>query len=143
MYKSKIKENFRGMKFTDKDYLVLFDIGEDKVMIYDDDTKLIYDLYKNKLEDPKGRILFEEFFENYELLLVAKTERYANEYNLVGVYEIKDYFLRNTRSRKTNNYNYVTNLCVEMRGEDSIREIFPSRFKCFKLIDRETKQDFT
>ena len=137
MYKSKIKEQFRGRKFSDKEYWILFDIGESKVMLYDDDRGLIYDLFKNKLEKPQGKILLDEFSEQYEMLLVAKYDTYKLEYNLDGVYELHDYFERTTHNTKSGHPMDVTNLIVTCRGQDGEREIFPSRFKVYALKERE------
>jgi hypothetical protein len=138
MYYSRIKPKFRERKFVDKEYAILFDVGSEKVMIYDEEKGLIYDLYKNKLETPQQPISFDDFVLDYDLILTAKREQYVIEYNIEGLYRINDLFLR--KMRKNGFPLSVTNLNVS-RIDDKYEEerlIFPSRFKVYKLIDKDT-----
>lgn len=140
MYYSKIKAKFRERKFNDKEYAILFDIGSEKVMIYDEDKGLLYDLYKNKLESPADTVTFDDFSERYDLQLIAKREQYVIEYNIDGVYRINELFLR--KMRKNGIPFSVTNLNVT-RIDDKYEEerlIFPSRFKVYKLVDLDTSE---
>lgn len=90
MYKSKIKEKFRYLKdqtqpfFEAKEYCILCDLPGDKVLIYDPDIELLYDLYKNKLENPQERLELRE-----TVFVVAKKDKYKYEHNLYGTYQIK------------------------------------------------------
>lgn len=138
MYYSKIKPKFRERKFTDKEYAVLFDVGSEKVMIYDVERGLLYDLYKNKLEDPQETIHYDTFADQYDLVLEAKREQYVIEYNIEGLYRINDLFLR--KMKKNGTPFSVTNLNVTRIGDKYQEErlIFPSRFKVHSLIDLTT-----
>jgi hypothetical protein len=136
MYYSRIKSKFRGRKFTDKEYAILFDVGSEKVMIFDEDQNLIYDLYKNKLADPQEQVTFDQFRRDYDLCLIAKREQYSVEYNIDGLYRINGMFLR--KMYKNGYPLSVTNLNVT-RIDDELQEerfIFPSRFKVYKLVDK-------
>lgn len=138
MYYSKIKEEFRDEKFSDKYYVVLFDIGDEKVLTYDPESRLIYDLYKNKLEEPQKRISFESFKESYDLILEAKKDQYVKEYNLDGDFMINFYVIKKSRNRRAPvmYYNKLPNLNVSRIGEEESRFVFPSRFKVKSLKDK-------
>lgn len=141
MYSSKIKEEFRGNKFTDEEYKVLFDIGEEKVMIFIQEKNLIYDIYKNKLETPDNKITFQDFDKEYKLILCAKKDEYEKAYNLTGKYKINYVVSKKSRNKNSTNsgyYNKVTNLNVVELGGGEDRFVFPSRFKVYSLTNKVT-----
>jgi len=139
MYYSKVKPQFRNNIFTDKDYRILFDVDDEKVMLYDEDRFLLYDLYKNKLESPQKSIPFATFKQNYKMILVAKREQYVVEYNLDGLYNLNNILVKYKRDN-SGLLTSSTNLEVQKFSSDVIRYIFPSRFRVYKLIDLDTDE---
>jgi hypothetical protein len=133
MYKSKIKPDFRGFKFEDKEYIVLFDIGDEKVLIYDAEAKFIYDLYKNKLMSPQAPIHFKDFNKTYYLYLEAKREQYQAEHNLYSSYRLVDFSIRD--SNKRNSFHKLTTFNVLDTETGTMRHIFPSRFKVVDIYN--------
>lgn len=135
MYKSKIKEHFRFMGqdnkqfFEDKEYYILCDMPSEKVLIYDPDIQLLYDLYKNKLEEPRMKIYLWE-----DVYVVAKKPKYVNEYNLTGTYKI----CAITDDGKLYLREVDEDFEIIPDGEKKI--VFTSRVKVVKFVIRDRKK---
>ena len=136
MYKSKIKSHFRYLKdqsepfFEDKEYIILCDMPYDKVLIYDPDIELLYDLYKNKLEEPRMKIYLWE-----DVYVEAKKPKYVNEHNLVGTYKL----CKITDDGKLYLREVDENYVIIPDGEKKI--VYPSRVKVVKFIEKEKNKD--
>ena len=124
MYETRIKRKYQerigpeGPELRDTVYKVIMDM-DDMVLLYDPETRLMVDVFSNKLET------------HYEktspcaIIVQAKTSDYAKNFNLKDTYYVTGYVRK----------GHLTKLkLVEINDLDQeVKEIFPSRLKVVSI----------
>jgi hypothetical protein len=123
MYTTRIKERYRdqfkGIWWNDEgteEYTVVATMGK-KSLIYCEETKLLLDIYNNKLE------VFHPVVRPH-IVVEAKNVDYAQRYDIQGQYKIIGYI----------GEQELMLVVREIGGEQRDHEVYPSRLRVVEIV---------